>query len=390
MSANRSVLAFRAGCGGRWGAGRGWGGHSRHQGATLPSALPSSPAHPPPPPSTVSPAAASLHPPEAAGWVLAPPWCFAEFWLSLAPHTCQAGETELFIKRTPTLCCSPPPPPNHALRPRTNASSHTSPAETPSLFGGLGNQGAASFVCQRCQAIPAGRPGGVVRGVTHGDTGETGGRGQTPPAPPRSPPDLVTTGLQEEHLGFGEGGHGNGLDTVGGVQPPPAGGIWGVSAPPPPEEPPKMFFSPKELTSKRPHGYPREATCLGHAPSREAPPPQCVQPISNSRSPACLAALSGPGPAHSTLEQLTPPHGSGRAPLTAPRPPGPAPLFWSRPGVLAPPHSRHPRAPGPAQAFWPCPTRSSLGHLAPPSRPRPAHSAPEQPVQTRLPTVMST
>lgn len=34
---------------------------------------------------------------------------------------------------------------------------------------------------------------------------------------------LIATGLQEKHLGLGEGCHGDGLDPVRGIQPPPTG-----------------------------------------------------------------------------------------------------------------------------------------------------------------------
>lgn len=108
----------------------------------------------------------------------------------------------------------------------TIVSSRISPEGTPSPSGGRWSRGAARSGGRRCRARPACRPAGVGEG--------TWGRGQggmESAGPPEPLPYLIAVRLQEQHLGLGERRHGDGLDTVRGVQSPP-GEESGGSAPP--------------------------------------------------------------------------------------------------------------------------------------------------------------
>lgn len=215
-SARRSVLAFGGAWGGWWAAGRGWGGTARSGGVggISPLGTPRS--------GLVSPVAVSPCPHGGAGGAL--PCCFGGVVsLVLVPRTCH-GRAKILTEGSSRCAaqgdCAPSSSP-------TIVSSRISPAGTPSPSGGRGSRGAARSEGRRCQARPACRPGGVGEG-----TWGCGQEGMESVGPPQPLPYLIPVRLQEHHLGLGERRHGDGLDTVRGVQSPP-GEKFGGSAPPP-------------------------------------------------------------------------------------------------------------------------------------------------------------
>lgn len=199
MSARRSVLAFWAGWGGRWVAGRGWGGTAR-SGDGIP------PGHP------------QKWLGLTCGSVPVSPWrswegagsavvLWGGFTCSGATYLPKEGK----ILTEGSSCCTA----HHKCAPNSSYTivfSRISPAGTPSPSGGRRSRGAAKSGGRRCQARPACRPGGIGEG-----TWGCGQGGMKRARPSQPLPYLIPVLLQEQHLGLGERCHGDGLDTVGGV-----------------------------------------------------------------------------------------------------------------------------------------------------------------------------